>query len=63
MQSRVISRIDCSEPDFISFYIGKSEKIFGYRIKDQRQKSTLKTPNKNASYLNSAQIDHIIEYD
>ena len=63
MQSRVVYRIDCSEPNCNSFYIGKCDRIFGLRVKDHRRKSTPKTPNKNAPYIHSEQTGHVIDYD
>ena len=63
MQSRVVYRIDCSEPNCNSFYIGKCDRIFGLRVKDHRRKSTSKTPNKNAPYIHSEQTGHVIDYD
>jgi hypothetical protein len=60
-QSRVIYRINCQ--DCSSFYIGKCERILGYRVKDHCRKSTPKTPNKNAPYVHAEQTGHSIDYE
>ena len=58
-----IYRINCAECS--SFYIGKMERIMGYRYKKHiyKPKSGAKTPNKNAPYKHGVLKGHQIDYE
>ena len=60
-QTFAIYRINCAECS--SFYIGKMERIMGYRYKKHiyKPKSGAKTPNKNAPYKHGVLKGHQIE--
>ena len=62
-QSLVLYRINCSECS--SFYIGKTERIMGYRYKEHvyKPKPEAKTKNKNAPYKHSVATGHTIDYE
>jgi len=60
-QSLVVYRINCSNCK--SFYIGKTERILGNRLKEHSRKPTAKTPNPNAPYKHSVETGHIINYE
>ena len=60
-QSLVVYRINCSNCN--SFYIGKTERVLGNRLKEHCRKPTAKTPNPNAPYKHSALTGHDIDYE
>ena len=60
-QSLVGYRINCSNCK--SFYIGKTERILGNRLKEHCRKPTAKTPNTNAPYKHSDQTGNTIDYE
>ena len=60
-QSLVMYRINCSNCK--SFYIGKTERILGNRLKEHCRKPSAKTPNTNAPYKHSDQTGHTIDYE
>ena len=46
-----------------SFYIGKTERVLGNRLKEHCRKPTAKTPNTNAPFKHSDQTGHTIDYE
>ena len=60
-QSFVVYRINCSNCK--SFYIGKTERVLGNRLKEHCRIPTERTPNPNAPYKHSAQTGHDIDYE
>ena len=60
-QSLVVYRINCS--NWKRFYIGKTERILGHRLKEHCRKPTAKTPNTNAPYNHSDQTGQTIDYE
>ena len=60
-QFLVVYRINCFNCK--SFYIGKTERILGNRLKEHCRKPTAKTPNTNAPYKHSDQTGHTIDYE
>ena len=60
-QSLFVYRINCSNCK--SFYIGKTERILGNRLKEHCRTPTALTPNINAPYKHSVQTGNTIDYE